>query len=173
MAAAKTKKKAAEKPGRKAPAKKQPATGRLKKAVPSGEAKSAKQSNAAKTAGKMTPAGQKLEEIKKKLFLQRETILNEAEVAMNALPDQTVFPDLGDQATVESDRSFMLRLRGRERRLLKKVEEAIDRMDKGTFGICDICGEKIDVKRLMARPVTTMCLNCKTEQEEEEKIQGI
>lgn len=113
-----------------------------------------------------------LDGIKKKLASQREAILCEAEVAMNSLPDQTIFPDLGDQASVESDRSFMLRLRGREQRLLKKIEEAIDRIEKGTFGMCEVCGEEISVSRLEARPVTTMCINCKTEQEAEEKLKG-
>ncbi len=91
---------------------------------------------------------------------------------MNALPEQTVFPDLGDQASAETDRSFMLRLRGREQKLLKKIEEAIERIDKGEYGICDVCGEEIGIKRLEARPVTTMCIECKTEQEEEEKLQA-
>lgn len=110
--------------------------------------------------------------IRESLSRQKEVILSEAEVAMTALPEQTVFPDLGDQATAEMDRNFMLRLRGREQRLLKKIEEAIERIDSGLFGICDVCGDPIDIKRLSARPVTTMCITCKTEQEEEEKLHG-
>jgi DnaK suppressor protein len=108
--------------------------------------------------------------IKAKLLRQKEALLNEAESALNELPGQTIFPDLGDQATAETDRNFMLRLRGREQRLLKKIEEAIERIDGGTFGICDDCGNEIDIKRLDARPVTTMCIECKTLQEEEEKL---
>jgi DnaK suppressor protein len=108
--------------------------------------------------------------IKTKLLRQKEALLNEAESALNELPGQTIFPDLGDQATAETDRNFMLRLRGREQRLLKKIEEAIERIDGGTFGICDDCGNEIDIKRLDARPVTTMCIECKTLQEEEEKL---
>jgi len=111
-------------------------------------------------------------DIKEDLIRQKESILSEAEAAMNSLPEQTVFPDLGDQASAEMDRSFMLRLRGREQRLLKKIEEAIDRIDAGTFGICEVCGEEIGIKRLKARPVTNMCITCKIEQEEEEKLQG-
>lgn len=124
------------------------------------------------SAGKktLTPREKKIQEIRKKLVGQREELLSEAEVAMNSLPDQTVFPDLGDQATAETDRNFMLRLRGREQRLLKKIEEAIDRIDNGDFGICDVCGNEIGIKRLEARPVTTMCIECKMEQEEEEKL---
>jgi DnaK suppressor protein len=108
--------------------------------------------------------------IKVKLLRQKEALLSEAESALNELPGQTIFPDLGDQATAETDRNFMLRLRGREQRLLKKIEEAIDRIDNGAFGICDDCGNEIDIKRLDARPVTTMCIECKTLQEEEEKL---
>lgn len=112
----------------------------------------------------------KIQEIKKKLIQQRESLLAEAEEALNSLPGQTIFPDLGDQASAETERSFMLRLRGREQRLLKKIEDAIDRIDNGVFGICDKCGGKIDIRRLEARPVTTMCIECKTQQEEEERL---
>jgi DnaK suppressor protein len=90
--------------------------------------------------------------------------------ALNELPGQTVFPDLGDQATAEIERNFMLRLKGRERKLLKKIDEAIERINQKTFGICDKCGLDINIKRLEARPVTTMCIDCKTLQEEEEKL---
>ena len=118
----------------------------------------------------LSPREKSLQQIKKTLLKQKESLLNEAESALNELPGQTIFPDLGDQASAETDRNFMLRLRGREQRLLKKIEEAIDRIDSGTFGICDDCGNEIDIKRLVARPVTTMCIECKTLQEEEEKL---
>ncbi len=111
----------------------------------------------------------KIQEIRKKLMAQREALLTGAVEALNELPGQTVFPDLGDQASAETDRSFMLRLKGREQRLLKKIEDAIERIDNGVFGICDRCGEEIDIKRLEARPVTTLCIECKQEQEEAEK----
>jgi len=119
---------------------------------------------------RLTQRQKKILEIKAKLIARRDTLLAEAEEALNELPGQTVFPDLGDQATAEIDRNFMLRLRGRERKLLKKIEDAIDRIDQGTFGICDKCGEEINIKRIEARPVTTMCIDCKTQQEEEEKL---
>lgn len=112
----------------------------------------------------------KIQEIKKKLISQKEALLAEAGEALNELPGQTAFPDLGDQATAEIDRNFMLKLRGRERKLLKKIEDAIERIDKGVFGICDRCGEEINIKRLEARPVTSMCIDCKTQEEEEEKL---
>jgi DnaK suppressor protein len=118
----------------------------------------------------LTLREKKIQEIKKKLIAQKKALLDEAEEALNKLPGQTVFPDLGDQATAETERSFMLRLRGRERRLLKKIDEAVERIEQGTFGICDRCGNEIDVRRLEARPVTTMCIECKIQQEEEEKL---
>lgn len=112
----------------------------------------------------------KLHEIRKKLLRQRELLLAEAREALNALPGQTVFPDMGDQATAETDRNFMLRLRSREQKLIKKIDDVLDRIDNGTFGICDDCGMEINIKRLDARPVTTLCMECKTQQEEEERI---
>jgi DnaK suppressor protein len=119
---------------------------------------------------KISTREKKVQEIKKDLLNQKKSLLAGAMEALNELPGQTVFPDLGDQATAEIDRNFMLRLKGRERKLLKKIDEAIDRMDEGIFGICEKCGEEINIKRLEARPVTTMCIECKTLQEEEEKL---
>ncbi len=119
---------------------------------------------------KISLRGKKVQEIKKDLLDQKKALLAGAMEALNELPGQTVFPDLGDQATAEIDRNFMLRLKGRERKLLKKIDEAIERIDEGIFGICEKCGEEINIKRLEARPVTTMCIECKTLQEEEEKL---
>jgi DnaK suppressor protein len=111
----------------------------------------------------------KYQKIKSILLQQKAALLSEAEVARNELPEQFIFPDMGDQASAETDTNFMLRLRGREQRLLLKIDEALERIDNSTFGICDDCGLEIDVKRLEARPVTTMCIECKMLQEEDEK----
>jgi DnaK suppressor protein len=113
---------------------------------------------------------QKLQEIKKKLLMQKDALLSEAGVARNSLPDEGIFPELGDQASADIDKNFMLRLKGRESQLLKKIDEALEKIESGNYGICEICGEEINIKRLEARPVTTMCIECKTEQEEEEKL---
>ena len=109
------------------------------------------------------------EEIRMDLQRQRNELLREAEKALTDLPGELNYPDMGDQATDESNRSFMLRLKERERKLLSKIEDAIERLDKGGFGICEECGAEIGLKRLEARPVTTLCIECKTLQEEEEK----
>ena len=159
--------------------KKSAASSRAVKAAntPSGGNASAKKISGAEAAEKKTaassPRQKKIQEIKIILLQQKDSLLGEAEVALNELPGQTLFPDMGDQASAETDMNFMLRLRGREQRLLKKIDEALDRIENESFGICDDCGNEIDLKRLMARPVTTMCIECKTLQEEEEKRREI
>jgi len=82
------------------------------------------------------------------------------------------YPDPNDRASLESDRNFELRIRDRERKLIAKMQEAIKRIEDGTFGICEVCGGPISEKRLMARPVTTLCIDCKTKQEKIEKLKG-
>ncbi len=83
------------------------------------------------------------------------------------------FPDPTDRASMESDRNFELRIRDRERKLINKVKKALEKIDDETFGFCEVCGEPIDFKRLEARPVTTHCIDCKTSEEEEEKIRKL
>jgi DnaK suppressor protein len=78
------------------------------------------------------------------------------------------FPDPTDRASLESDRNLTLRIRDRERKLRAKIEEALARIDDGTFGICEVCGDEISEDRLEARPVTTLCINCKESQERDE-----
>ena len=73
--------------------------------------------------------------------------------------DTTNFPDPNDRATQESDRNFELRIRDRERKLINKITEALERIDSGTFGICEVCEEEIGEARLRARPVTTLCID--------------
>jgi DnaK suppressor protein len=106
-------------------------------------------------------------------ILQEEmrALLEEAEKTVSEMTaDTTSFPDPNDRATQESDRTFELRIRDRERRLLNKIREALERIDDGTFGTCEMCGEQISEARLKARPVTTLCIDCKIEQEKKEKM---
>lgn len=123
-----------------------------------------------KVTTKMSHREKILQKIKQDLIAQKESLLREAEETLSALPSELNFPDMGDQATAETDRNFMLRLRDRERMLLKKIEETIERIDTDQYGICEECGNEIGIKRLEARPVTTYCIDCKTRQEEEERI---
>ena len=81
--------------------------------------------------------------------------------------------DFTDMASFEIDRTFKLRIRDRESRLIKKIRSALERIEEGVFGICESCGEEISLKRLEARPVTTLCIKCKTRQEAFEKIVGM
>jgi len=83
------------------------------------------------------------------------------------------FPDPADRASLESDRNFMLRIRDRENKLIKKIKKALARIDDGTFGICEKCGDNISASRLKARPVTTLCIACKTKEEAFEKALGL
>jgi len=82
------------------------------------------------------------------------------------------YPDPNDRASLEADRNFELRIRDRERKLIAKMREAIQRIDDGAYGICVACGCDISEKRLIARPVTTECIECKTKQEKLEKMKG-
>ena len=114
-----------------------------------------------------------VEIFKGKLAEKKAEILEAVGKTLNEMTDQTTnIPDPNDRATVESGRSFELRIRDRERKLLSKIEEALGRIDEGTFGICEDCGEDIGHKRLEARPVTTLCIDCKTLQETQEKAKG-
>ena len=85
--------------------------------------------------------------------------------------DAPLFPDPTDRATLEEERGFELRLRDRDRKLIKKIKEALERIDEGTFGVCTECSQKIGEARLRLRPVTTLCLECKEDEERREKRQ--
>lgn len=99
--------------------------------------------------------------------------LQKGEATLEDMNDaMEVYADPADRATMESDRAFTLRLRDRERMLIKKIQGAIDRIEDGSFGICDECGEDISIARLKARPVTKLCIDCKSKQEEEESVRG-
>ena len=76
--------------------------------------------------------------------------------------EATIFADPNDRASQESDMSLELRNRDRERKLIKKIEETIARIDAGDYGYCDSCGVEIGLKRLESRPTATLCIDCKT-----------
>lgn len=100
-------------------------------------------------------------------------ILRQGEDTIEDMTDDSeVYADPADRATAESDRSFTLRLRDRERKLIKKVQQALKRIEDGEYGICQECGEDIGVERLKARPVTTLCIKCKSKQEDAERQRG-
>ena len=101
-------------------------------------------------------------------------LLREANKTVSDMTDQIGnFPDPTDRASMEADRNFELRIRDRERRLIGKIKDALDRLESESFGICEICGEEISDERLKARPVTTLCIECKKKQENDEKVKGL
>ena len=111
----------------------------------------------------------------KKLLTERlQSLLSEASGTVSAMTDEKPsFPDPTDRASLEAERNFELRIRDRERKLIGKIKDALDRIEDGTFGICDECGEDIGEERLRARPVTTLCIDCKKKQEKDERVKGI
>ena len=116
----------------------------------------------------------KLTYFKKLLNERLDELLVEANKTVSGMSGQKEnLPDPSDRATLESDRNFMLRIRDRERKLIGKIKEALERIETGTYGICEDCDEEIGEARLKARPVTTLCIECKKRQETEEKTKGI
>lgn len=114
---------------------------------------------------------EKREYFRNVLLEEMRSLLEEAGKTVSEMnSDTTNFPDPNDRATQESDRTFELRIRDRERKLLNKIREALEKIDNGTFGVCEMCGEEISEARLKARPVTTYCIDCKIEQEKKEKL---
>jgi DnaK suppressor protein len=95
-----------------------------------------------------------------------KTLSEEAALDVNELPDEI------DQASAEYSQSFIFRLRDREKYYLSKIDKALKKIDDGEFGVCEACGDEISNKRLEARPVTTLCIRCKEEQEMEERSYG-
>jgi DnaK suppressor protein len=112
-----------------------------------------------------------LKRFKDRLVAERDAIVRNANKTLNeeAVLDTNELPDEIDQASAEYDQSFIFRLRDREKFYLSKVNQALAKIEDGTFGICEACDEPISVKRLEARPVTTLCIRCKEEQEMEER----
>ncbi len=96
----------------------------------------------------------------------KKTLMEESNFDTDDLPDEI------DLASSEYAQSMVFRLRDREKFLLKKIDKALQRIEEGNFGICERCEEPINAKRLEARPVTTLCIRCKEEQEKKEKSYG-
>jgi DnaK suppressor protein len=116
---------------------------------------------------------EKMETYKSLLTQKINELLSEAGKTVSEMTNgKENYPDPNDRASLESDRNFELRIRDRERKLIMKMQEAIKRIEDGVFGICEVCGGQISEKRLIARPVTTLCIDCKTKQEKQEKLKG-
>ena len=103
-----------------------------------------------------------LKQFKVRLEEMQAELLGESEETVHAMQEEsTLFPDPNDRASLETEHINNLRIRDRERKLLTKVDEALERVEKKTFGYCENCGSEIGEDRLLIRPVTTFCIICK------------
>jgi DnaK suppressor protein len=115
-----------------------------------------------------------LEILEKLLHDWKHELLGEAVRTANGMgTHRETFADPTDRAGLEGDRNLLLRIRDRERKLIGKIDEALGRIDDGSYGTCEECGEPIGFARLKARPVTTLCIACKEEQEADERRRKI
>lgn len=100
----------------------------------------------------------------------KKELMEEVDRTMHHMQDEAAnFPDPNDRASQESEFAMELRARDRERKLLKKIGEALDLIDDGEYGFCESCGVEIGIRRLEARPTATLCIDCKTLDEIREK----
>ena len=106
-----------------------------------------------------------------KLLVWREDILKEAKETLQHLQEENQnHPDLADRASSETDRAIELRARDRQRKLIAKIDEALTRIDDGTYGYCEETGEPISLRRLEARPIATLSVEAQERHEKREKV---
>jgi DnaK suppressor protein len=113
---------------------------------------------------------QQREHFKNILLNWKSQLMEEVDRTVSHMKDEAAnFPDPADRATQEEEFSLELRTRDRERKLIKKIDSTIERIDQDDYGFCDACGVEIGIKRLEARPTATLCIDCKTLAEIKEK----
>ena len=106
-----------------------------------------------------------------KLLAWREDILKEAKETLQHLQEESEnHPDIADRASSETDRAIELRARDRQRKLIAKIDEALTRIDEGTYGYCEETGEPISLRRLEARPIATLSVEAQERHERRERI---
>lgn len=112
-----------------------------------------------------------LEEFRTLLNEKLKELISDAEKTVSGMTDtdEEHYPDPTDRAAHETDINFTLRVKDRERKLVSKVKDTLKQLDDGSYGVCELCGGDISLQRLRVRPVTTYCIECKTEEEEQEK----
>ena len=111
------------------------------------------------------------EYFRRKLLDWKEEILKEAKETLTHLQTESEnHPDLADRASSETDRAIELRARDRQRKLIAKIEEAIARLDDGSYGYCEETGEQISLKRLEARPIATLSIEAQERHERRERV---
>ncbi|RPJ81713.1 MAG: RNA polymerase-binding protein DksA [Deltaproteobacteria bacterium] len=115
----------------------------------------------------------KIRMFKKMLEDQLNELAQSGEMTLNGLKNEEHnYADPLDRASVNENQGFMLHIKNRESRLINKIRNALERIEEGDFGLCEVCGEEISYKRLLARPVATQCITCKTKLEKRERIFG-
>ena len=108
---------------------------------------------------------------RRKLNDWKDDIISETKETLNNLQyESSNFADLADRASSETDRSLELRSRDRQRKLIAKIDEALSRIDDGSYGYCEETGEEISLKRLIARPIATLSIDAQELHERKEKI---
>ena len=108
---------------------------------------------------------------RQKLLAWREDILREARETLQHLQDENQnHPDFADRASSETDRAIELRARDRQRKLIAKIDDALTRIDEGTYGYCEETGEPISIKRLEARPIATLSIEAQERHERRERV---
>ena len=105
------------------------------------------------------------------LAMQRE-LLEKADLTSEHLREHDIEPDPTDQATIEEEYALELRARDRERKLLKKIEQSLRRIDDGSYGYCEETGEAIGIPRLLARPTATLTIEAQARRELKQKLYG-
>lgn len=110
------------------------------------------------------------EYFRRKLLAWKDEILRSSRETLENLQDSEQHPDLTDRASSETDRTLELRARDRQRKLIAKIDEALERIEDGTYGYCEETGEPIGVKRLDARPIATLSVEAQERHEKREKI---
>jgi len=167
-----TKKAAVKKTVKKAAAKK-PATKKpaAKKAAVKKVAKKTVKKSASTKRTKASKVDDRWAEIRDQLEDRRAELAGEARRTIDdsLSQEKEQMAEIGDRATEEIDDTFQARLKGREAKLIAKIDETLGRIARGEYGLCESCGEEIAYKRLLARPVATLCIDCKTAQERQEK----
>ena len=124
-------------------------------------------------AGEEYMSEQQKDHIEKILVAWRQSLMEEVDRTVTHMKDEASnFPDPSDRATQEEEFSIELRTRDRERKLIKKIEDALERLGEEDFGYCEACGIEIGLRRLEARPTATLCIDCKTLDEIKERQLG-
>jgi DnaK suppressor protein len=122
------------------------------------------------TPGEDYMSEKQLAHIEKILLAWRTSLMEEVDRTVTHLKDEAAnYPDPSDRASQEEEFSIELRTRDRERKLIKKIEDALERLREDDFGYCEACGIEIGMRRLEARPTATLCIDCKTLSELKEK----